>query len=74
MGKEGNLDAYWEALELFEAVKLADASREEACEEAIQTLKGYIAESSRKKQRHILKRAARMQFLRNRQRSYIRMP
>ena len=34
-----------EALELFEAVKLADASREEACEEAIQTLKGYIAEA-----------------------------
>ena len=48
MGKEGNLDAYREALELFEAVKLADASREEACEEAIQTLKGYIAEEQQK--------------------------
>ena len=48
MGKEGNLDAYREALELFEAVKLADARREEACEEAIQTLKGYIAEEQQK--------------------------
>ena len=48
MGKEGNLDAYREALELFEAVKLADASREEACEEAIQTLKEYIAEEQQK--------------------------
>ena len=37
-----------EALELFEAVKLADASREEACEEAIQTLKEYIAEEQQK--------------------------
>ena len=44
-----------EALEPFEAVKLADARREEACEEAIQTLKGYIAEEQQKEAKAYLK-------------------